>query len=242
MPREEFVLCTDYWQHGERPRIFVRSNWLNKLHLRGYSVFALIDAIGVKAELAKGTFIRPKLNALRARIDEIAARNPAVAFISFADSLLLMSIWFVGKWDSEIKYTYEPEAIIRLLPEINAIYDDIFGLKTYAIVAQGINEYCDDGLMHISKTHNHVSLNSLGLPFAQLMAIDEAVRHAGIHQRSEVYMDRSFFLSLRFKLNFHKSHVAEYVYVAPMVTGLSYYYATTRQNLLSNFESLKSSG
>lgn len=242
LPRSQFVTCTECWQYDEKPRIFVRSNWLTNLHLRAYSVFVLIDAIGVKDALVAGTLTRPKLIALRDRIDEISARYPALSFISFADSLLLKSNWFVGQWDSEISYTYEPEIIIRLLPEINAAYHDVLGMVVYAIVAQGSNEYYDDGLLHISATRNHVSLNSLGLPFAQLMAIESAVREAirkGVHPPTEVYMDENFFRSLRLSHNFDMSGRPKHAYVAPMASGPSYYFLESRQTLLDNFQSPK---
>jgi hypothetical protein len=238
LPRSEFVVCTECWQRDEKPRIFVRSGWLTNLHLRAYSVFALIDAIGVKEALANGTLTRPKLIALRDKIDEIATRYPAIAFISFADSLLLKSNWFVGQWDSAIHYTYEPEAIIRLLPEIDSAYRDTLGMNIYAVITQGNNEYYDDDLLHISPARNHVSLNSLGLPFAQLMAIDSAARkniRDGVHPRREVYMDQNFFRSLRLDLKFDKGNRSKYFYEAPMARGSSYYFLGTCQTLLDSF-------
>jgi hypothetical protein len=241
LPRSQFVVCTECWQWDEKPRIFVRSDWLTNLHLRAYSVFALIDAIGVKEALANSTPTRPKLVALRDKIDEIAARYyPAIAFISFADSLLLKSNWFVGQWDSATHYTYEPEAIIRILPEIDSAYRDILGMNIYAVITQGSNEYYDDDLLHISPARNHISLNSLGLPFAQLMAIDGAARNAirdGVHAPAEVYMDENFLRSLRLDYNFRKSNESKYLYVAPMASGPSYYYLGSSQTLLDSLDS-----
>jgi hypothetical protein len=94
LPRSEFVTCAGSRQYDYNPVIFVRGAWLTNLHLRLHSVFALIDAINVKEALASGSLTRPKLIELRNQIDEIAASNPAVAFVSFADSLLLKTlIW-----------------------------------------------------------------------------------------------------------------------------------------------------
>lgn len=201
LPRRQFVTCTECWQYDEKPTIFVRSDWLTNLYTRTYSVFALIDAIGVKQALVNGTLSSAKLVALRNRVDEIAACYSTFAFISFADSLLIKSNWSVGYFERGIKCTYDPEAIIRLLPELNTAYRDILAMDTYAIIAQGNNEYYDDSLLHISSGQNHISLNSLGLPFAQVMAIEHAVRkavHKGIHPCAEVYMDEDF--SLRYVL------------------------------------------
>ena len=46
LPREQFIACVGSWQYDEKPHIFVKSGWLEHLHLRSYSVFALIDAAG----------------------------------------------------------------------------------------------------------------------------------------------------------------------------------------------------
>jgi hypothetical protein len=236
LPRSDFVFCVECWQYSEKPRIFVRSDWLTNLHLRAHSVFALVDVIGVKAALERGKLPRSKLIALRDEIDGIAARNPSVAFISFADSLLLKSNWFVGQWDSEINYTYEPEAIIQLLPEIQAIYRKELEMEIYMVIAQGTNEYFEDDLLHISG--NHVSLNSLGLPFAQIMAIDNAARsaiHDGMHEPAEVYMDEHFYHSLQFKFEFDKNSRPKHIYDAPMASGPNHYFFEATDTLLNNF-------
>jgi hypothetical protein len=130
--------------------------------------------------------------------------------------------------------------IIRLLPEINAAYHDILGMAIYAVITQGSNEYYDDALLHISTARNHVSLNSLGLPFTQLMAIDSAARKAirsRVHARTEVYMDEKCFRSLRLDHNFDKSSRPKHAYTAPMASGPSYYHLESCQTLLENFRS-----
>ena len=237
LPRTQFITCTECRDYDEKPRIFVRGDWLTNLHLREHSVFALIDAIGVKAKLERGHITRSKLIKLRKALDDIAAHNPSVAVISFADSLLLKSNWTVGQWDAEVTYTYDPEKIIRLLPEIRDAYRNTIEMEIYAVIAQGINEYYDDKLLHISG--NHVSLNSLGLPFAQIMAIDNAARkaiHDGLHEPSEIYMDQDFFYSLRFNYQFDKSRRPKHTYVSPMASGSNYYHYESVQTLLGNFK------
>jgi len=243
LPRSEFITCVGSRQYDYKPLIFVRGDWLTNLHLRSHSVFALIDAINVKKALASGSLTRPKLIELRNRIDGIAADNPAVAFISFADNLLLKSNYSVGQHDSDIKYTYEPERILRLLPDIQAAYQGVLGLDIYAVVTQGSNEYYDDGLMHSSSTHNHISLNSLGLPFAQIQAIDQGVRAAiksGIHPAQDAYLDETFYHSLRFRYVFAvtKNEQPRFPYTAPMVTGPSYYFPVSFRLLADNLEPL----
>ena len=200
LPRSAFITCVGSWQYDYKPVIFVRGDWLNSLHLRSYSVFALVDAINVKNALSSGTLTRAKLIELRNRIDDIAAMTPTIAFVSWADSLLLKSNYSVGQYNSAVKYTYNPEIILRLLPDIKNAYRDVLGLSIYAVFTQGNNEYYEDELLHVARSGNHISFNSLGLPFAQIQAIDHRAREAckvGVHPRADAYLDESFYYSLR---------------------------------------------
>lgn len=228
LPRTEFVVCVDTPDYDTRPRLFVRGRWLTEQHMRQHSVFAIVDADGVKASLASGNITRRKLLSLRKRIDAIAKRYPEIAFVSFADSLLLKGSWRVGQYDSKVKYSYVPETFIHVLDEVRKTYAAVLGLGVYAVLAQGTNEYSSDELIHISSTQNHVSLNSLGLPFAQLQSIEIAARHAvksGLHQKSELYMDEDFYHSLQFNFDFSKNERPSSNYCPPMRSGpASYFY------------------
>ena len=237
LPRSAFVACVDIYDYDEKPHIFVKSDWLTGLHLRPYSAFALVDAIGVKDALARGLLTGSKLVQLRDRIDIIAEANPGVAFVSFADSLLLKSNWFVGQYNSEISYSYEPEAIVHLFPQIAAAYQEVLGMSVYATITQGVNEYEDKALMHRSASGAHVSLNSLGLPFAQLLAIDDAARAAIRNQRHtpcELYVDQLFFHSLRFNYDFNKRKQPSYPYHMPLSLKPGKYYCTSSRLILEN--------
>ncbi len=237
LARDAFVCCIDVHDYDEKPHIFVKGEWLTTLHLRPYSAFALIDAIGVKRALAAGELLGRRLITLRDRIDAIADATPSVAFISFADSLLIKANWFVGQYDSEISYSYEPETLIRLFPKIAAAYQEVLGMSIYATITQGMNEYEDTSLIHQSSGGAHVSLNSLGLPFAQLLAIDDAARNAircGHHERYELYVDDLFFHSLRFKYGFDKHAQPNAPYIAPMSASPGKYYCTTASTILDN--------
>jgi hypothetical protein len=239
LPREAFVTCVDVYDHDEKPHIFVKSEWLTNLHLRPYTAFALIDAIGVKQALLAGKLSGNKLLTLRNRIDEIADSTPGVAFVSFADSLLLKANWYVGQYDSDVNYSYEPEKLIHLFPRIAAVYKDILGMDIYATVTQGVNEYADPSLIHRSSTGSHVSLNSLGLPFAQLLAIDEAARksiRSNHHGKFELYVDELFFHSLRFKYGYDKHAQLNSSYLTPMSTSLGKYYCLSAADILENLE------
>jgi hypothetical protein len=237
LPREMFVACVSCARFDDTLRVFVRSPWHKNLYLRAHSIFALVDAIGVKGALKRNSLTREKLVGLRNRIDVVAKEHPTISFISFADSLLLKSNWSAGLHDSHIKYNYAPEIFIRLISEIQSIYRDVLGLDIYAVLTQGSNEYYDDPLLHVSDTKNHISLNSLGLPFAQLKAIEEAARAAfkkGEHRAAELYMDANLFHSLNFVLGFQRDSCGTHAYRAPLtdVDGL-YYFANCKEMLLA---------
>ncbi len=243
LPRDAFVTCVDVYDYDEKPHIFVKDDWHERLHLRPYSAFAFIDAIGVKDAITTGRLSGNKLVALRDRIDVIAAETPSVAFVSFADSLLLKVNWTVGQYDSHVSYTYEPEALIRLFPKVATAYRDILNMPVYATITQGANEYADSSLIHHSQAGNHVSLNCLGLPFAQLLAIDEAAREAirsEHHDPYALYVDDLFFHSLRFKNGFDKHALPHSSYKAPMSTTPGQYYCASVEDILDNLETAPS--
>jgi hypothetical protein len=239
LPRAHFIACVGCRNYDEKPHIFVKSDWLLDIHLRTNSVFAMVDAIGVKDALAAGSISATKLDGLRDRIDEIAARYSNIAFVSFADSLLIKTNWTVGSWDSEVEYTYEPERIISVLPEIASAYEASLGLRIYAVVTQGRNEFYRDELMHVSGAGNHISLNSLGLPFAQLQAIERAARSAikvGDHGPAELYMDDHFFHSLKWRYGFDKHKEPIYPYLAPMTAHPCEYVLSSFRRVIDNLQ------
>ncbi len=172
-------------------------------------------------------------------IDRLALNYPDVSFISFADSLLLKSNWSVGTFDSNVNYTYEPEVFITLANKICEIYKSCLGLPTYAVITQGNNAYFDDPLLHISESKNHISLNSLGVPFAQLMDIEHTARkniRDKTHQPAEIYMDSQYYNSLKFKFSFAKQEQPKAKYETKMVSQSCFYYYNSIDNLLSELE------
>ena len=239
LPKDQFVYCVGCWQYDEKPIIFVKSHWLQNLHLKSYSVFVMIDAIGVKEYLDQDKLTQEMLSSLRDKIDKLAENYPEVSFISFADSLLLKSNWCVGTFDSDIDYTYQPEVFISLASEICNIYKSCIGLPTYAVIAQGNNAYYDDSLLHISESKNHISLNSLGIPFAQLMDIENTARkniRAKNHEPADIYMDSQYYNSLKFKFSFKKQEQPKADYQTKMVSQPCAYYFNSTETILSNLE------
>jgi hypothetical protein len=239
LPRDQFIACVGSRWCDEKPRIFVRHEWIDELHLRSYSIFVLVDAVGVKAALATGRITRDRLLGLRRRVDDLAGLHADVSFISFADSLLLKSNWSVGDFRRGVKCSYSPEQFIGLVSEIDRIYQEALGLPTYAIFAQGSNEYYQDPLLHISPSKNHVCLNSLGVPFAQIMEIENAARRAirdNVHGPFELYMDEQYYHSLGFAHGFEKWKVDHFEYQTRMKTTPSSYFCMARDYLVGHME------
>ena len=229
LPRDRFVICVERPEYDIKPHIFVKGSWLTDLHLRNHSVFAIFDAIGVKAALAREEIASDKLASLRDALDQIANEQSSFALVSFADSVLVKTNYQLGQYDSPIQYSYEPESVIRLFPTIQAAYREVLGLGVYAVITQGVNLDADGSLLHVSRSHNHISLNSLGLPFVQMLAIGEAVNkaiHSKAHEPMDLYMDKSFYHSLAFDWGrFDKDARPKYEYAAPMDSATNYYFA-----------------
>ncbi len=238
LPKDHFVACVGCWQCDEKPHIFVKSAWLEMLHLKFHSIFCLIDADYFEDALRSGHITRDNLLALRKAIDKLSAEYPDVLFISFADSLLLKSNWTIGHYQSDVKNTYRPEVFLQIYSHIQKIYEDILNLGTHAILTQGSNEYYEDPLSHTSSSGNHICLNSLGLPFTQIWAIDGAVkRHVKNkeHEFADLYVDDQFYHSLRLRFDFDQRRPAKFPYSCKMIDS-GYYYCSQCQLLLNNLE------
>jgi hypothetical protein len=246
LPREAFVCCVQQPRYGGNPAIFVESEWLKDFYGRRHSVFALVDAIGITEVFRSARLSRPQLITLRDRVDEIAARFPEVALVSVADSIILKSQWRPGDVRANQKYDYQPEIVIDAIAEIDRAFQDVLGLRTYAVLVQGANAYYDDQLLHISSTQNHVSLNSLGVPLAQLLEIDAAVRkalHDGVHARFDLYMDTPFLHSLNLQHSFDREALAKGSYKSKMAAGAEHqYYAVDLETIQTNRSDLLAKG
>lgn len=241
LPRDQFIACVGSRGYDEKPRVFVKGEWLDNIYQRSYSIFALIDAIDVLKALESGRITREKLIELRSGIDSISEKYPDISFISFADSLLLKSNWSVGHFENTVKYNYVPEVFISLAIDINALYLATLGLSTYAIITQGGNEYYDDTLLHISKSKKHISLNSLGIPFAQLMEIEKTVREAikaDEHPPAELYLDSQYYRSLNYKTKFKTNAVRHHTYQSKVIGKQCEYYYSTVHDIFTNLESV----
>lgn len=237
LPRSAFVTGIDCWVLDVKPSLFVKDHWLQDLYRRSYSLFAMVDAIGVKRALFSDQLTPERLLDLQQGLDALAATYPEMMFVSFADSLLIKANWFPLKHEEE-RGKYSPERLIVLLEQIQGLFKSVLALDTYAVVAQGANEYRE--LVHVSEVGNHLSLNSLGLPFAQIQSIDQAVREAlrqNKHAPAQVYLEESVLRSLQLRFGFDKASLVRGSYSAPLASGPASYVLSSRAELLGALES-----
>lgn len=239
IPKDKIKVCVGCRRYDIKPFIFVGHEWLEQLYTREYSVFALIDAIDVRNAIRDNLLTKEKLLELRDKLDVLAAQHKDISFISFADCLILKSNWSVGYFKKRIECSYEPEVFLRIVKEIQEIYREALGLEIYAVLTQGSNEYYEEPLLHISGSKNHICLNSLGIPFAELMAIERSAKEAlrnKIHPPAEVYMEEQYYHSLNFKYEFGKNKKPKNSYKAIMKTKDSFYFYSSCSELLSNLK------
>lgn len=240
LPKSAFITCVDIAEYDDRPRIFVRSEWLMRLHEHPLTSFAMIDAAGVKRLLQEGKLSEAALLSLRDRVDTIAECYPDYAFISFADNVLVKQAWSVGHIEGTTKYTYAPEGLVPVIAEVCDAILQTLKIPSYAVVTQGMNAYSEGAALHRSSAGNHVSLNTLGLPFAQLMSIEGAARTAirnREHAPAQLYLDATFFRSLRMAGSFDKAALPLHPYRSPMSRDLkASYVATSLNEILNNLK------
>ncbi len=236
--KENFVYCVGSDMCDEKPHIFVKSEWLRKLYMKSYSIFSLIDMIGVKKALENNSLNREKLITFRDEIDTLSDKYQNISFISYADNIVLKSNWSLNFKNNQ-QYNYEPEVFLEIINKIKVICKNTFNLDIYAVIAQGSNEYYDDALLHISKTENHISLNSFGVPFAQLLEIESAAkknlddnRHIGF----ELYLDEQYFSSLQYKFMFDKNKIINHQYESKILNRDCTYYCTSLKEILNALE------
>ena len=168
LPRSRFVTCVHFWNYAKRPYLVIDQDWFNQIPLTHFSLYALVDAIGMRRLLeTQGRVERDQATALRDGIDRLARRHSDHAFMTFADNVHVKTNWTM-MGDAQYEGTYRPERFMELLQEIRQVFRAALRLDSYAVVTQGANLVATDGLVSVSPERNHVFFGSLGTPFAQL--------------------------------------------------------------------------
>jgi len=156
-----------------------------------YSVsFALVDFIGSKNKLKESPLsvvaLQPKILAI---IDSFAVNHPELAIVSFADTIIIKTIW------SYLKHkTYSPETFLKSVLDLRSLLRKRLHIKSYVIVTQGQNFIETDKLIHLNSTGNHIGMLSLGPPFAALFEIERTIRNN--KENSDIYLEDTFYYSM----------------------------------------------
>lgn len=228
LPRSQIVIAIEAGSWDEKPTIFVRDDWIENLYRKVNCIFGMVDAADVRDALRNGYQFEKRLPKFRDAVDKIASRYPTVVFISFADTVLLKAGWKPNH-SKEENYKYEPERLLLIFRHLKKAFRETLGFDAYGVFTQGANEFSSDPtLLHIAASSNHVCLNSLGAPFADLKAIDSAARQAirrGDHIRHELYLDSSFYYSLRDRPADHRGQSTEFPYVTSIRQSPATYFA-----------------
>tara|TARA_B110000008_G_C16898878_1_gene535899 strand:+ start:248 stop:1240 length:993 start_codon:yes stop_codon:yes gene_type:complete len=243
LPKDKIEICVGSRNWDEDPSLFVEDEWLAKMLRRTKCTFALIDAIGVRNAIKQGLDFEETLPEYRKRIDELSNRYPQVSFISWADSIILKSHWRSGYFKEGIKYTYDPELFIEIFSEVKKVFAEVFGLSIYGVFTQGENSFQDE-LIHISENQNHICLNSLGAPFADLKNIEDEARKnikSKIHEGHELYLDLSYFQSLNLKFSYKKHLKKKFTYISSIPQTESEYVCAELSEIGENLQNANQS-
>ncbi len=201
LPRSKFVTCVHFWNYQKRPYLVVDQDWFDEIQQALYSLYALVDAIGIRKALESKDGLAPdRIAALKARLDKIAAAHHDHVFFTFADSVIIKTNWSARP--EEYAISYRPESFLDVVEQVRAAFAECLSMNSYAVVTQGANHFRQPNAVEVSPTGNHIFLGSLGVPFANLMEIDEAARMAireKVHPATNLYLAASFSASLRFK-------------------------------------------
>ncbi len=239
LPRTAFVRCISSDTYDIDYIVFVKKEWLREQFAREHATFVLVDAIGVKDALRSNALSQRQLLRLREEIDLLAAQHSGLSFVSVADSLVIKTEWSLAPYETSAANIYSPETLVRVVEQLQKIYGYVLGLSVYAVFTQGANEYYEERGLHTSDTGNHVCLNSLGVPFAELLAIDRAVSEtikSGKLLPHELYMEDTFLHSLRMKCGFKRKNLAKGQYQGHLMRGPGAFYAASIGEILHNLE------
>lgn len=238
LPRSGFKAGFGSLDNGIASALFYDTVLHEKIAVRPNTIYAEIDVANATTPLRSGRFGGTLMVELRDTLDEIAEKYPQVVFFSYADGVILKGNWDAGYYSLGISPSYGPEEFMGVVFEASSVFERVLGLKAYSVLTQGANSYEDRENVHISGSGNHICLNSLGLPFANLSGIEHAARQnirEGIHLPAELYIDEDLLHSLQLDHAF-KQKKPKYEYPSKMRTNRSYYIPMSRTEYQSNIK------
>lgn len=199
LPTKFFKTAFKVFGSEKRPYIIVDQNWFNNLRNSIYSVYVLIDFVGIRNLFNEyGEFPSDKLNSIKAIVDKFCNQNKDLTFLTCADNIIIKSGWeFVTK-----NSKYQPE---KLLITVNQLITEIkkeTEISSYAIITQGANYVNEKNLTNSATPKNHFFMSSISVPFIEAFEIDFDIRKRIKSKEIEkmpFYIEQSFYISTKRK-------------------------------------------
>lgn len=200
LPKSKIVKSIHYSEFQKRPFLVVSDDWFQHSWEASYSAFALVDAIGVKEHIKKhGSIDSKKLKNFNKSVRKLSFRHPDYLFLTFADSTIVKAKWRRAAVTGYVE-EYNPEKLLDIANKVSILYKQEMGFSSYIVATQGLLDDSSEKHYNRSLIGNHVSVGSLGTPFANLYEIEKAVRvkiRAKEMAPHQLYLSEDFYLSLR---------------------------------------------
>lgn len=200
LPKSDFIYCLENYNYQKQPILVLSDKWIKSTLYSNYSMFCMVDAIGVKKTILEDGYIsQERLRNFTRGINHIARRYPTYTFFSFGDSVVVKGSFKGARFQFN---TFKPETLLQIAIEIQDVFMKTLGYCSYGVFSQGLLYDFNNKGVKKSFLGNHYSLGSLGTPFSEIFEIDEAARkngRNGVHKRYEFYMTDYFFRALELK-------------------------------------------
>lgn len=198
--QKDFVFCFQFHSAGEKPFIMVSQEWFDNIHMDNYSVYAMVDIIGIKNYLLKHGLIEDEvITKYKKAVDRISSKESNYTFITFTDNIFIKRNW--NSSGQEYLDSYKPEHMLHVIKEIQTEIYNVFKLTSYAIVTQGLQLFKDNENLIKNNTNNHFFIGSVATPFIELFDIETAIKNKIVKNpefKQSLYLSESFYISLRF--------------------------------------------
>lgn len=211
LPKRKFIFCIEFWSWDEKPYIIVDQDWFNLFLNDTYSIYALIDFIGIRSIIEKEGLIPHNLiNNLKETLFHLSNEYTDYMFFAFADNIIIKKSWSSKK--ESYKKSYHPEHLLKLIELVFRQIETTLHLKSYAIISQGSNLIEEEKTSNFNISNNYFFFDSIATPFIELFEIDDNVRELirikKINPKS-LYLARSFLLSLNFTNHEYKCELGK---------------------------------
>ena len=198
LPVSNFISAfLPFTSHGN-PYIIVEKNWFYKIKTYSYSMYCVIDFIGIRDLILKAGELNSKL-IIKARsiVNNFSVKNSDFTFMTLADTIIIKSSWKTLDIESS---NYNPEKFIVMINLLMKKLKKEVSLDSYAIFTQGANFTDENKLLNSKISTNHYFLPSISIPFIEAFEIDNDIRErirSNTILKSSMYLEGTFYSSLK---------------------------------------------